>query len=94
MNRSKTQKAKAIRQLLRSKNYMLITDTAAAMRIDVTDNMNDTILIAQQRASLDRFKRDIVRLSRSFDKKLDDFYNPKKNKSVRKNSKRIPVKQG
>jgi hypothetical protein len=90
MNRSKTPKAKAIRQLLRSKN----TDTAAAMRIDVTDNMNDTILIAQQRASLDRFKRDIVRLSRSFDKKLDDFYNPKKNKSVRKNSKRIPVKQG
>jgi RNA processing factor Prp31 len=84
---NKKSKLKVMRKLVQSGNYIVVTDSDAFMSIDLGEtDINDVIVIAEQRAALVNFQNRLKQAIRQFDKRLAA--------KKPKNTKKIPVVQG
>lgn len=86
-------KAQALGKLVSTKNYIVVTDTDAYMKVDVnldSIDFDDVLRLSAQRGTLEMFKQQLDGAIKEYDRRLDKGARTK-NKS--KKAKKIPVKE-
>jgi hypothetical protein len=84
-------KARLWNRLFRAKSFILITEDEATMKIDIdpTASINESIVLASQRATLINFRDQIDHALRMFDTKLARVGKAKRRTGK---AKQVPVK--
>lgn len=80
---SRATKVRLASQLLRAKNFVVVTDKEAAMGLKVNDDLNGVIKLATAKAELEHFKDKLTGVIDEIDKGIDEeLSKPKKKRSI------------